>query len=298
MPYTFELTFTGLCIFTFVGDKRHPSEINALLVDTLGHPVPHDKHLPYLGYRPENLKETPTPPHRLVPGPDGVQTALQSLAGKSLLQILPPGGAQTLSPIWRPNTIPSLPEHPRTVAEEDWLDWAMALKRMNPETPRPDSSDPYGGLKPGSITARIQMKNGNLKAKTFLKVGASGDYATWDFKVPAGATIQATHAMASFVLLSLNGLPDGNPVIIQGASFKVVLQQAATGESLVRASITNLPEFEAPQPRPPYLEHFKHFYGPVDFPPPPPKLRMPHPHQGTITTSNTFCPPTTHTLAE
>lgn len=35
MPFDFELSFTGLCAFTFKPDKRTPREINALLVRTL-----------------------------------------------------------------------------------------------------------------------------------------------------------------------------------------------------------------------------------------------------------------------
>jgi hypothetical protein len=302
MPqYTFELTFTGLCIFTFNPNKRTPTEVNALLVKAFHHPTPHEKHLPFLSYRPENLQKEPTPPHRLVPGPEGTQTALQDIAGRTLLLEPPSGHSQALTATWRPVAVATLPASPPAMGDEDWLDWAMALQRMNPETKDPTAGDPYVGLKQGQITTRIQLKNGALKAKNFLKETPT-KYATWDFKEPKGVTILATHAMAGVVSLSLSGIPHTDPVKITGSSFAVVLQPVrrvdGTFESEVRASITNLPELENPQPRPLYLEHFTHFYDPVVFQTPPAKLRLPHPHTGVITTSNTFCPPTTHTIKE
>lgn len=303
MSYTFELTFTGLCIFTFKGDKRSPSEVNVLMVKAFHHGTPHHRHVPFLTYKADNVQRRPNPPHKLVPLPDGSQIALQELKGLLPLELIPPASfTQAIKPVWRPSSS-TLGKAP-IPAQEDWLDWVMALQRMNPETPDPSSSDPFAGLKQADITARVLLKHGDLTAKNFRRDGAN-DYVTWDFKEPSGTVVQTEHAMAGTVLLSLPGIPDGDVVTLKsGSAFEVALQptQRPDGsfETLCRASITNLPEIETPPMPPPplYLEHFEHFYDPVTFTNPPSKLRLPHPHSGTITTTNTFCPPTTHTKAD
>src|SRR5215218_176338 len=99
MPYTFELTFTGLCVFTSGGDDPwHPEEVNALLINTpeddmdLGHAHrheghahgAHDPHVPLLACWAQNVMPRVPGDFRLAPTPDGRLVALRSLRGEAL----------------------------------------------------------------------------------------------------------------------------------------------------------------------------------------------------------------------
>lgn len=325
MPYTFELTFTGLCIFTFLGDKRQPDQVDALLVYGLAYPPPH-RHLPYLGFAAENLDPGPTPEeYGLVPGYNGSQTALISLAGKNNVRIvLPNMNIPKLTPIWRPNDGEDLPESPdpNYPEQEKWLDWAMPLQRMNPETDDPNDTDPYGGLDKSKITTRVILDAGTLFCQGFPRL-PKGDYAEWDFKVPdpvrslanprivtgprvtiaADSSTIGPYAMARSVVLRIENIPDDQPIRIVANDLNVGLAPPLTvppiAGALVQASITNLPDVSDPaEPKLNYLTHFIHFYEPVTFLPPAPSLRLPTPHIGTITSGTSFCPPVTHTSGE
>lgn len=324
MPYTFELTFTGLCIFTFLGeDKRRPREVDVLLVYGLQHSGPH-RHLPYLGFAAEYLNGDTNPKqYGLVPGYDGSQTALLSLAGKNGVRIvLPSMHVPPLHPIWRPTTVPELPEAPDQYdpEQEKWLDWAMALQRMNPETDDPDITDPYGGLDRSKITTRVILDAGTLSCREFPR-RANNSYLTWEFDVPETTPITTrrvvTHssdalvepsvigpyAMARSVVLRIENIPDGEEVRIVAADLQVALVPPVRvhpdPDEVVRASITNLPEISDPNAsKQTHLTHFAHFYDPVIFLQPPPRLRLPRRQTAGITSGTSFCPPTTHTRAE
>jgi hypothetical protein len=300
MPYTFELVFTGLCIFTFKGDKRTPTEVNALLVDGTGYPDP-DKHKPLLSCNPANHHRLPKPIHRLVPMPDGTQIALHDLAGRVIeIDSLPT--PRSITAHWRPLAAGPLGPHPQSNAEEQWLDWALALQRMNEDTPDPEDVTPYAGLNAGEV-ARVTLRQGELMARGFPKQPDGVSYALWDFKTATGP-VHATHAMAGSIVLSIQGLPDGYPVqITHGASFQLhlapVRHSDGSYETLMRASITNLPDLGMdPGAGPTPLSHFRYFYELVRFPRPVPNLNIPYPRVAVITRDNSYCPPTTHTKAE
>lgn len=322
MPYTFEVTFTGLCIFTFQGDKRKPQQVNALLPYTLQMTGSH-RHIPYLGFRAENLQYPPPipPDYRLAPGYDGSQTSLLSLAGKEVRIIIPDEVHSPLTPTWRPQNGEDLPESPEGISgAEQWLDWAMALQRMNPETPDPDTVDPFGGLKKEKITSRIVLDKGVLEARGFPRMLESADYQLWDFDVPPDGNIHSKtvpslvannrsaaaepsaigpYAMARSIVLKFDNIPDDKAVRIIAVDLEVALRPLLPTEKLLQASITNLPEINDPgEADLTHLIHFAHFYEPVTFLPPAPKLRLPHPRGAIITSGTSFCPPTTHTKAE
>ncbi|MGD2116421.1 MAG: hypothetical protein PVG07_15305 [Acidobacteriota bacterium] len=319
--YTFELTFTGLCIFTFAGtDKRKPDAVHVLLPETAGHGAEHP-HVPQLAFDTHNveMESVSKPGFRLAPGPDGRLLGCKDLHGVRPLQIevrkgfeLPP-----LHAVWRPEKVATLPEHPdrSDLSQEEWLDWVMALRRMNPETPCPEDCPPYHGLRSEhgcgtpTMIARVELKGGTLKAGGFPmrwnRDESRWEYRLWTFKEPAKArgdgNPSATHTMAGSVVLSIPGIPVASAVVLRGeGGFQVWLvprrQPDATYQPLVRASVSNLPPDDDAGEKPEYLRHFREFYRCVDFQGKPPnELRLPHEIGHTITRTSSFCPPTSHT---
>jgi hypothetical protein len=316
MPYTFELSFTGLCILAFSGpDRANPTQVNALLVNARHLGQPHNDHVPYLSFPAGNLVVSPTPPAILIPGPDGTQVALEPLSGQEVSLILPASVTPSLTASWRDRTVhPTLPLEPPTRADETWLDWAMALQRVNPETKDPDvSAPPLNGLKSVNgatslISGKIQLTRGHLRAEDFPRrinqTTGAAEYVKWEFRVPPppAGPVLATHAMAGRVVLSIPGIPETDPVILQSNQMIVALHARQlpdlSFESVVRASVTNLPSAEDPSPVP-HLRHYAHFYDPVVFSsgPPPPPLRLPRRLGAPITSTTVFCPPSTHVKA-
>ena len=331
MPYTFELTFTGLIIFTFKGDKRSPSEVNALLVDATSghhggghHQEDGDVHVPLLSYLARNLKGFPEPAHDLAPGPDGALIGshdLSALGTKEIKIAIDGGTLPSRKAIWRPEDGKDLPPEPMLSdpTTEAWLDWVMALQRMNRETPNPADEAPYAGLDDSKVIANLNIGGGTLHARGFRMswdpVEQRRRYVKWIFQAPVEeeegtlrpetakrSDSQGPHAMAGSVVLSIPGIKETQPVVISnGVDLRVRLEpgRGAEGrhEPVVRASLTNLPKRGvSPAKLPGHLHHFALFYRPVDFGSnAPSKLRLPHVHTGTITRENSYCPPTTHT---
>lgn len=316
--YTFELSFTGLCVFTFTGqDKRKPDRVDALLVNTLHHSGSH-RHVPLLGFEGRNVELASSPGFRLAPGPDGRLLCVKDLEGAWPLEIeVRNFGLPDLEAVWRPGPQP-LDKHPYLSdrSEEEWLDWVMALKRMNPETDFPQQDPPYNGLKHEvtdhhgtrpSMCAWVRLTGGVLKARGFPMEWSTTDgrwaYDLWDFKEPtSGGNKSATHAMAASVVLSIPRIPVASMVVLKdGRGFEVWLaprrEPDARYQALVQASVTNLPQEDDGSGIPPaYLEHFQHYYDAVHFSPAPPnEIRLPHPVSHTITLVGSFCPPVTHT---
>lgn len=302
MPYKFELTFTGLIIFTFKGDKRTPDEVNALLVDGAGHHG-HDHHYPLLVTDPRNHRVSfPKPPHREIPGPGGELVAHHDITDRALTVSVPGVTLPGLAAEWRPADGTPLGRKPGNDSEEVWLDWAMALQRMNPGTPDPTDEAPHAGLLLGEI-ARVRLRAGKLTARGF-KYRDNGDYAEWDFKVPSSGPVGATHAMAGAVVLSIEDIPDDKHVLLaHGTGLRVILVPArlrdGSTEPMVRASVVNLPQQAVdPHHLPDHLHHFAFFYDMVDFQSGKPPLRLPHPRTAGITLTSSYCPPTTYTKSE
>jgi len=316
--YTFELTFTGLCIFTFEGDKRNPREVNALLVDAshqgAGHGgIPHqDVHVPRLTFDTRNLHGFPTPAHELVPGADGSHLGTMDLRGREISidpeMLQPP----RLEAVWRPADVRTLPPEPPNPQAESWLDWAMSLQRMNAQTPDPTSFMPYAGLLRQKFVAQVGIPCGTVEARRFLRrwnpVENKWRYVRWDFRAPSnGASSSGAYAMAETVVLVVSDVPVNRATKIVGNDFDVRLGPArradGTFEEVVSASVTNLPTTAVPiHELPKYLGHFAYFYEAVDFGANPPALRLPHPPnpEGTfavVTRDNSYCPPTSHTKA-
>lgn len=260
------------------------------------------------------------PMFRIGPGPDGRLLGFKDLSGSSPLTIeIRDYTIPKLEAIWRPDDLPLLPPHPDLSdrSEEEWLDWVMALRRMNHETPSPQPPAPYNGLrsqdpntKEKTMIASVHLKGGMLKARGFPMqwdtVDQKWEYALWTFKEPESTgdgKPSATHAMAGSVVLSIPGIPVASAVALKDGSglelwLRAKRELDASHQDLVQASVTNLPEEDdLSGTQPEYLAHFKHFYCPVvDFGTnPPSKLRLPHPVGHTITRTSSFCPPTTHT---
>jgi hypothetical protein len=320
--YTFELTFTGLCIFTFSGGtKRNPDRVDVLLVDATRHGGA-DAHRPNLSFEGRNVEYASGPGFHLAPGSDGRLLGYKDMLGVSPLKVAfrnftPP---QQIQAIWRPDDLAELPLQPDRTdrSEEDWLDWVMALRRMNPETASPSTAPPFNGLKERvpdkdadrpSMAARVELRAGLLNARDFPMwwnvEDQKWEYVTWVFKKPAAnddGDPSETHAMAGSVVLSIPGIPVASSVVLSDEQGFVVLlaprrEPDARYQSVVRASVTNLPmEDDGSGSEPEYLKHFEYFYEPAVFDgDPPTAFRLPHKVGQTITLTNSFCPPTSHT---
>lgn len=320
--YTFELTFTGLCIFTFTGaDKHKPERVDALLVDATKAHAPEQshshRHVPRLAFDARNVHKVEPAGYEIAPGPDGRLLGHKDMTNVSLQIEVEDLTLQGLEAAWRPDEGP-LPETPDLGdrSEEDWLDWVMSLRRMNPETPIPVADTPFNGLRKkvssgGSakptMTALVTMTGGSLKARGFLMrwltLEKKWEYVVWKFKAPDDmGGVYGPHAMAGSVVLTIPGIPVASPVILKGdGNFKVSLEPKRElnnrFQPLVQASITNLPPADEGATQPDYLSHFVHFYEPVvDFGgDPPARLRLPERIGGPITLVGSFCPPTSHT---
>lgn len=320
--YTFELTFTGLCIFTFGGDKRNPSEVNALLVDATAHGAGNgdghahddrqDAHFPRLTFDTRNLQGFPKPAHELEPGSDGSHLGTIDLRARNIsvrphMEQLPP-----LQAVWRPDNVPTLPPEPPSPRAEAWLDWAMSLQRINSATPDPSLSMPFAGLLEEKFVGQVHLPCGRMEARRFLRKWNPDEnqwrYVRWEFKEPSnGSHSSGAYAMAETVVLEIPGVPVNEETRIEGNNFDVRLVPArradGTFEDRVTASITNLPKTAVPTHLlPPYLHHFSFFYDTVDFGASHPSLRFPYPPSpegafATITRDNSYCPPTSHTKA-
>ena len=328
--YTFELTFTGLCIFTFEGDKRKPKSVNALLVNATGagngHPGGHgggnggvhvhseeDAHLPRLTFDTRNLAGFfPEPHHQLLPGVAGTPLGTMDLS-KWFVTVFPE--VKPLPPLeaeWRPEGT-KLPPEPAQPEDEKWLDWTMALQRMNQETPDPSAEMPLAGLRKEKMIAAVRIPCGHLAARRFMRLQDSWKYVRWDFRPPGpqGEDSDGGFAMAENVVLSIRDVPTNRPVRITNddEKFKLELKPArrpdGSFEDVVRASVTNLPTKAVPtQELPEYLHHFEYFYQAVDFGQvAPAPFRFPHPNvpvaaMEAVTRENSYCPPTSHTRAD
>lgn len=310
MSYTFELTFTGLCIFTFKGDKKKPEEVNVLLVKTQNHgehghhQTPDDIHLPYLAYSRHDLTFNQVPgPHTLLPHADGSQTVLHSVMSEAI-EIFPPDPTTPLEPAWMESGM--LPQRPANSTQARWLDWVPALKKINCPTPAPAPQAPYAGLEPLSVVSRVRIRHGSIYAAGFLleldSTEKKYDYAIWDFVFPTGDASPPPdpfpQALAGSVVVSMEGTPHERAVQIKSSrlnlSFHPPRKLGGGFEDKVKVSITNLPAQEGPPQD--FLLHFAHLYDPVVWPDGRPRLRVPKKRPGVITSGNSFCPPGTYTI--
>lgn len=316
MPYTFELSFSGLCILTFSPSLDNATEVDVVLVNARGHGHGIDDHLAYLSYPGRNMAQPPQPDHTLVPGPDGTQLALQELTDEAIEISVVGAAMPPLTPVWRSRAqYPNLPEAPDLAhpEQEAWLDWVMALQRMNPETDSPVASPPFNGLKQFVdphllVGARVKLTGGTLRADSFPRTNAVDagtgllNYVRWDFRVPpSGPGPLGPYAMAGRVVLSIPNLPDASLVVLQGRTLKTSLRPSIlpnnTLETKVSVSITNLPASEG-DVAPTTLWHVAHYYDLATFASGKPPLRLPVLHTGVITSTTVFCPPASHVPAK
>lgn len=307
MCYTFEITFTGLCIFTFKGDRKKPEEVNVLLVKTQdhgdheNHQTPNDIHLPYLAYSRHDLTSNKVPgPHTLIPHADGSQTVLHSVMGEAI-EIIPPNRPR-LEPAWMESG--TLPQRPANSTQARWLDWVPALKKINCPTPAPAPAAPYAGLEPLSVVSRVCIRHGSIYAAGFLleldSTENKYDYAIWDFVFPTGDASPppdpSPQALAGSVVVSMVGMPDEQAVQIKSSRLNLYFHPARKlgggFEDNAKVSITNLPAQEGPPQD--FLLHFAHLYDPVVWPHGKPRLRVPKKRPG-VTSGNSFCPPGIYT---
>lgn len=325
--YTFELTFTGLCIFTFDGDKRSPRSVNALLVDATdagngnGHGGVHlhsedDEHVPRLTFDTRNLQGFfPKPPHTLLPGVGGSPLGTIDLSKRFVAVVPQVNPLPPLKAEWRPEGT-QLPPEPAQPHDEKWLDWTMALQRMNKATPDPSTQMPHAGLRKDRLIGAVHIPCGNLESRRFMRHWnqSSWRYVRWSFRPPGddqNHSSAGTFAMAENVVLSVPDIPTNQPVRIadNDGSFELILNPVrrpdGSFEDLVSASVTNLPSKAVPTDQlPAHLHHFEYFYQAVDFAnAPPAALCLPHPEPPAtqiqpVTRDNSFCPPTSYTRAD
>lgn len=317
MPYTFELTFTGLCVFTLGGDDPwHPEQVNALLIDTTqddldwGEEHKHDKHalfdhhqhIPLLSCWPENVVPSVPGDFRLAPTPDGRLIALRSLRGEALTIKLPDGAREGLILNWNYYQVDSKPEGQ---AQEDWINWTTPLTKVYPCTPPPNQCMPYAGLEEVAVTARVKLEHGELIATEFPRIEENQEYARWEFKEPGEnpatgkerARDNHVQALAGIVSLRVPGLRNGSPVhILKGSGAEMVkLEPHSAHGSIVRASITNLLNREPQGPPFEKLEHYLLLKKLVRWRPEHGQPKLPTKEGGTQTSGNSFCPPLFYT---
>lgn len=293
MAYKFELTFKGLCVLTFEGaDKRAPTAVNVLLAKT----PPAMQHVPILSFNPRQLAAGSSAPFTIVPTPDGRHIGLLDLKSQMNLRLDPSGTG--LTAIWRPTLPGPEPEAPPTDADQEWLNWSPALTSGHDNVPVPDESKlPFANLNAGKITAHLRLTRGTIKAGRVARRVSDNSFALWDFKRPDN-TVKVRKAIAEVVILTLDGL--NVPVWFQGYSWGFFGLVARPSDTVVQASVTNLPAVEVPSGAhpTPKLDHFAHFYDLFDPPPlPPAGLALPETGSDVITdtTSSVICPNATYT---
>lgn len=321
MLYTFELTFTGLCVFTTKGeDYRHPEEVNALLIDTRPHQdslqdiygsdhcdmehQDHPEHFPLLSICPQDILDGTPPEFRLVPTPSGEQVAVRSLGGQTLT-IRPPDRIRyRLSMNWQPDDYREI--RPEGSGQEDWMDWATPLFQMYPAVPPPTQDMPYAGLNPRAVASVVTMYHGELTGEKFPRLMDNDDYVAWRFKDLSLASSRDdqdsengkedhVQALAGTLCLKITGL-DAEQDFITLASdqgWEISLQPYQSRANVVRASITNLLNRE-PETDPESLDHFYCLKTLAYWNPDQGEPKIPTKDSGTVTTSSTFCPPVIH----
>ena len=302
MPFDFELSFKGLCFFTFKGDnRRSPSEVNVLLIkgkpqNGQGHDQHAGTHVPLLTYRLKDL--TPLSSRegqKILPGPDGEGIGQRTLNGGGIreIEIVPPNGTHGLNATWRPGDTPPM-RRPRTEADEAWLNWIPNLHAVAPGFPEPDENARFSGLNREAIAARIRITAGTLEAAEVAR-GLNGKYVVWDFRQAGTQAFNPlqSQALADRIVLRFTNL--AGPVRILGLDDEVAFAPPGLdreGWARVQASITNMPDQEDhPSQR---LTHFGNYYGLIprvsDNPPP---QFLPQP-AGLLDTTSTLCPPGTN----
>jgi hypothetical protein len=316
MPYTFELTFTGLCVFTIGGDDPwHPKEVNALLVDATQADLDrgaehkndkhthaeHHHHVPLLTCWPENVVPGVPGDFRLAPTPDGHLIALCNLKGKALTIELPESARKGLVLNW--NYYQAGPK-PEGQAQEDWIDWTTPLMKVYPRTPPPTAKMPYAGLKKGAVTALVKLEHGELTAAEFPRIRESDEYARWEFKAPEEDSAKAkksaknnhVQALAGVVSLRVPGLREGSPVRICSSGAELIsLEPSPAHGNVVRVSVTNLLNREPQGPPSETLKHYNLLKKLVHWRPQHGQPKLPTKEGGAVTSGNSFCPPLFYT---
>ncbi len=314
MPFTFELSFTGLCLFTFEGnpvEPELPTLANVLLLDarkngngaapdTAVHvhgqangrgKSKHIDHLPLLTYALRDLtNRSPKRGQTIFPGPAGEPIARRELGGLMNLKVVPPG-APALRAVWRPAERP-LEQVPRGPEEEPWLDWSLGIRKLLPELAATPTSGAPAGLQRARITAQVQLTGGTLQSSRVVR-GLNGGYLLWHFVGPDGDfDPRESQAIADIIVLRLEGLT--KPVRIDGFNEGPVefAPPAGTTQDLVRVSITNLPPEEIDDEGE-QLVHVADHYSQLVSERFRERLRRPTNSDHLDTPSSTACPPTT-----
>jgi hypothetical protein len=301
MPYAFELTFTGLAVLTLFGaDKSRPREAHFLLLG--GDPgdghgghgghAQHVTHLPLLSFSTERRKRPAAGSKarfKLLPGPDGRQLGIASLAGAVSVSLdeEEKRPATGLSALWRPSTVAAA-QQPTSTDEERWLDWVPLLKKVNPGIKDATDSPPFAGLKASGVVARVALTEGSLRAANFVR-RSNGGHAIFDFKPPGAGPSSGRQALAVAVVLRLEGLT--MPVWIEAPSLGRLGLDGVDGET-VRASITSLPDEDSGAGS--RLVHFEQFYDVTEFDTRPTQLSAPESNDLLDTTSSLDCPCAIH----
>jgi hypothetical protein len=299
--YTLELSFSGLCLFTFHGDRKKPDEVNVLFLASEGCHEGHqnqsasDLHTPRLTFSPQDLEEASVP-YDLFPDLDGRQLAILRLPDLPM-EIVAPSRSELLA-CWRDeDRYNDLPKSPPTDSDETWLDWIPSLRLVNPETPIPTEEVPWLGLRP-VVIPRLRLTKGDLSAAFFLR-DRNNDYVFWEFKASESDEAIDYQAMAGIIRLEIHGIPveESVEIVADDGKFEVSLRPRrypdGTVADRVRASFTNLVSVD-PRFPPNVLEHFIHFYDLVEFGGRRPKLRVPYARSAPITSGTTYCPVSTH----
>lgn len=319
MAFDFELSVSGLCLLTFKGDKRKPAEVNVLLVKTAppegrgdpsggnghhhdngngnGHADGH-RHFPLLTYSAGDLTARSSQNHKLVPASNGQLSGQRDLEGKGGIELAALGVNPGIDAVWHPDAI--FPNAPGSRAEERYLNWIPALRRVDPDVPAPLAEVPFAGLLKPQVTAWIKITQGRLEAREVAR-GTSGQYLIWNFGTESGEfDSSVSQALAGKIILRIENLE--RPVQIRGldepGSFVELAappnQPDWTGHPLVQASITNLPDQEV-FPSPKRLVHFAQYFDLVPGGLSPAVIRLPESASSLDTTVGTFCPPGSHT---
>jgi hypothetical protein len=263
MPFDFELTFAGLCVFTITGDREKPDEINVLLVKA-------HHHAPRLVYRPRDGREPFTKQRRgtdfLYPEVGGRDIAIRGLSEEmqTVEELTVKADQAThadLEVSWRSAADQIHLDNPPDKKEDepDWLDWIPSLRETDSRVPEPGRAV----LDPKNIIVQVKLEAGRLSSKRILR--------RWKGEPDAGKPIVWTldhgkkQGIAELTKLTISGVQRYVDILSnRGVGHRVRLGDEE-GMGKVFASITNLPPRQLPTSIGNSLRHFHHFYDIFDW---------------------------------
>lgn len=295
MPYTFELTFTGLCVFTSSAEsKAEPKQVNLLFPDTSSHPPEH-RHFPRFACLAEDIFTSPIPSEFiLIPDPTGRQIAVRDISGSNFAVEILGRAPGKLKLSWMPGggTLPPRPG----AGQETWLDWITPAQRIFPHLGTPTTVMPYAGLEGSAVTSYVRLVEGDLFSEDFPRVTGTPTLRAWKFL--DGTANPHIQSLPRYLKLHITGLDSVNHFVSitdLATDSQTLLQPKTPTRLSIQASLTNLLQDDSITADT-TLVHFEMLkaltrwdVGTHATP------RLPIPAEQGQTSTSTFCPPAKYT---